>query len=507
MAVAIVGTPSIVAWDNETNTITIPVNCTGANGLAVLVGWRNGSGITMTGFTYAGNTMTRKGSPYSSASPIQTLDFFVMPSPTTGTNNVILTASDIIGLGTGGVVACYALSGVLVSGMTGTDLANEAVDPFTSVGNTLSSATGGLCLDLAIVADTDATGFTATAGQTSIGTASSADGQTLGGSSYKPGAASVSMSWTYGPASSFNATWRGLPIVADSGVNVNLTGLAITSGTTAPTVLHNNSTSLTGLAITTGRGTITTSTGYVGYPVTNATALTTTDSAYNGFSLPPADGDRSYWPTVVNSVALTPETVSGNATGRIASGPQTGTFTLVYYRLFNNTFYDRVVTLVDGTITNITLTGQQIQSSSGASFVRVDIGTTLTGLAITSGRGTPTLRVDNQDALTGLGITVQQGNLSVNSSNSASVGITGISMTSGVGTVTASGNTSNTLTGQQINVGRGNVTVVADSSNSTVNLPGLAINVGTSNIFATANVTVSYRTYHMLEYVLGNTNT
>lgn len=291
-------------------------------------------------------------------------------------------------------------------------------------------------------------------------------------------------------------------------VSVSLTGQAITSATTAPTVsaVANDSVTLTSQLITSNRGTLTVDSNYVGYPVTNATALTTTDSAYQGFILAPADGDRSYWPEIVNSVALVPETSGGNATGRVSSGPQTGVFTLYYYRLFNDTYYDRQVTLVDGTVTNITLVGQQIQSSSGASFVKVDIGIPVPGLSVTASQGTPTITVDNTDTLSSQLISVGQGSVNVTTNTAASIALTGQSITLGQGSVTASGNTSNQLAGFQVTVGQGALTVEADSSEISVNLPGLAITSGTSNVRSVGNVTPDYITYHNLEYVLRTGN-
>lgn len=322
------------------------------------------------------------------------------------------------------------------------------------------------------------------------------------GSTKSHAAANVALQSTWTEVASSDRQVTLAITTSNPDATVNLTGQAITSGQGTPTVTVVESVTLTGQQTTSSRGTLTVDSNYVGYPVTNATALTTTDSAYQGFILAPADGDRSYWPKIVNSETLTPETSGGNATGRITSGPQTGVFTLYYYRLFNDTYYDRQVTLVDGTVTNITLTGLQIQSSSGASFVKVDIGIPLPGLDITSAAGTPSVTVDNQDTLVGQQVSMGQGSVNVTTNTAASIVLSSQLITSGQGTVAASGNKTTTPQGQQISVGQGSVTVEADSSEISVDLVGQQITSGTSNMGAVGNVIPVYITYHNLEYVL-----
>jgi len=291
--------------------------------------------------------------------------------------------------------------------------------------------------------------------------------------------------------------------------STTLTGQDVTSGTTAPTVSILTGAILSGLQSTTGRGDPQVSSNYVGYNIIAANALQTVDSIFNLMGFTPADGDIIYLPTTVSAVTLVPELVLNGiyvATGRISSGPNTGTFQAIYYRLSNATYYDWQVTLVDGAVTSVVLTSQQIQTSSGASFVRVDIGVPVTGVASTTATTAPSVKVDDQVAITGQATTGSVGQLNVTTNGSVSTPLLGQSMTASIGSVAASGNASPNLAGQQINVGRGNITVQASSANATINLSSSPITTGTSNVVATANILRYYITYHMLEYVLGNTN-
>lgn len=402
------------------------------------------------------------------------------------------------------------------SGSLTTTATNDFLVAFTYDGDHASPGTGTLSAG---------TGFTSAAGDVSgaicrgeyrnVSTASSVAG------TFTHSAAGVhltsAMAFKEVPTTTVNLTGQSVTsattaptVTAQRSVNVtSITGQASTSATTAPTVTATRSVSptLSGRSVTLSQGIPSISSNYLGYYITASIALQTVDSIFANMGFAPADSDISYWPTTaVNGTVLVPEISGGSITGRISTGPQTGTFTAIYYRLSNNTFYDWVVTLVDGTVTSIVLVGQQITSSSGSSFVRVDISKGISGPAITAQQGTVSVTTTASPVLSGRSITSQQGSISVTTNTATSVSLVGQGMTLSQGSVSASGNASPTLTGQQISVGRGNVTVQASAANATVNLTGQAITTGTSDVRGVSNVTPYYITYHNLEYVLGNTN-
>jgi hypothetical protein len=231
----------------------------------------------------------------------------------------------------------------------------------------------------------------------------------------------------------------------------SVVGVQFTSNTSAPTVqikLEPN-VSLSGVEIETDRGhfdflyrlpisgqgindttgTVSVSTNYTGYPVTAATALTTTDSVFTGMGFSPADGDRAYWPNTVNSTTLVPETNAGNSTGRIASGPDTGSFITYYFRNIGGEYYTREVTLVNGQATNIFLSGQNLQSFRG--FVSVVGQTALTGGSITASEGALNVTVSDLQLLTSSSSTALPGALNVTLEPSVALPGRGISAVQG----------------------------------------------------------------------------
>jgi hypothetical protein len=210
-----------VAWTNGSATSpNVPVDCTGANFLFCFIDWRNTGTTTISSVAYAGNAMTRVGTVYQSASPRQDVDLFYIDNPTTGTNNIVATASAAIGGGgNDGVIYPFACSGVDLTTRFGTRVAFEAISPFTDLDLTLSAATGDLCVSLAFVNGTVTTLTVSDGTQTAIGLVAASSVNNTNAST-KAGAASVDMGWDYTLGASFNAVMIGIPVKAAAGGSV-----------------------------------------------------------------------------------------------------------------------------------------------------------------------------------------------------------------------------------------------------------------------------------------------
>jgi hypothetical protein len=206
-----------VAWTNGNATSpNVPVDATGANFLFFFVCWRNTGSVTISSATYAGNAMTRFGTVFVSASPRMDVDIFYIDNPTTGNNNIVVTASAAIGgAGNDGVIYPHALSGVDLATRFGTKQTYEAVTPFSALDITLSAATDDLCIDVAFVNGTVTT-LTADGGQTALGRINASSVNNTD-SSTEAGAATVNMGWDYTLISSFNAVQVGVPVKASAG--------------------------------------------------------------------------------------------------------------------------------------------------------------------------------------------------------------------------------------------------------------------------------------------------
>jgi hypothetical protein len=206
-----------VAWTNgSTTSPNVPVDCTGANFLFCLIAFRNTATTTISSATYAGNAMTRHGTVFQSASPRMDIDLFYIDNPTTGTNNIVATASAAIGgAGNDGVIYPHACAGVDLTTRFGTRQTFEAISPFSALDIALSSAAGELCIDLAFVNGTIST-LTADAGQSALGLIAASSVCNVD-SSTEAGAGTVNMGWDYTPSASFNAVQYGIPVTAAAG--------------------------------------------------------------------------------------------------------------------------------------------------------------------------------------------------------------------------------------------------------------------------------------------------
>lgn len=203
-----------VAWDDNTTTKALSIDGTGANALLVFVGWRNTASSTLTAHTYNGEAMTRVGTLFTSASPAQSIDVFVLADPATGANDVSITSSVALGFsGNDAAIVAHAVSGADIAGLITDDATDEAGSPFTSMGGSLDAVVGDLCFDFAMIMSTSATDLAPDAGQTSHATVASGTTAYVGSSS-ETGAALVSMGWTYGPEATYNASWRGICVAA-----------------------------------------------------------------------------------------------------------------------------------------------------------------------------------------------------------------------------------------------------------------------------------------------------
>jgi hypothetical protein len=214
MSVARIGGTGVAWTNNSTTSPNVPVDCTGANFCFFLLPWRNTGTTTISSATYAGNSMTRHGTVYQSASPRMDIDLFYIDNPTTGTNNIVVTSSAAIGgAGNDGVIYPFALSGVDLTTRFGTRQVFEASSPFSDTDITLTSAAGELCISIIIVNGTISTLTVSDGTQTALGLVAASSVNNTNAST-KAGAASVDMGWDFTPSASFNAVMYGIPIKA-----------------------------------------------------------------------------------------------------------------------------------------------------------------------------------------------------------------------------------------------------------------------------------------------------
>jgi hypothetical protein len=197
MAVAYVSNISGKTTPSASSITLANVVGSGGNIVVAMVSWRdNSAAIATSGATYGGNAMTQLGTDYdgAGANSGHAVFYYIDPS---GTADVVISFT---GANPPYIQATAAVfSGVNTSAPFGTVVENNATDssaPYETTTSAASSESGGLVVDLLTIRS-DITGLTIGADQTQI-SAQDQSATMFHRTSYEAGAASVTMSWSWG---------------------------------------------------------------------------------------------------------------------------------------------------------------------------------------------------------------------------------------------------------------------------------------------------------------------
>lgn len=216
--------PAVVASQPGSSTSNaapgaVSISGTGANCLVVFVAWRAGSGQTLNAVTYNSVSMTQvfnvsDGSVLTGGG----LACFRLVNPASGSNDVATSWSANPAASATVAIMLSDVDTTTPVNASGTAAQNANYDLVTV---DVASATGGLVLGAGCWRGGSDAGLTLTlgAGQTGIATVSS--GATYDdirlATSYEAGAATVTTSWTYAPALSYDGGIGSVALNAGAG--------------------------------------------------------------------------------------------------------------------------------------------------------------------------------------------------------------------------------------------------------------------------------------------------
>lgn len=189
-------------WSSGTTMTLSSVVGTGGNLVVACTTWRSNTGQTNTAATYGGNAMTRIGSEITSTGASLSCWYYI----TSSDGNVVFTYSAAPSNAQG---TALVFSGAHASSPIGTSATSASAATGTSTA-AVTSAADGLVLD-ALGLRSDPTGLTVGASQTQR-SAQEADSSVYHRTSTEPGAASVTMSWTW--TNSMGFVHMAIPIAA-----------------------------------------------------------------------------------------------------------------------------------------------------------------------------------------------------------------------------------------------------------------------------------------------------
>lgn len=221
--------------DPASGTLTLStVLGSGGNVVIAFTTWRSNTGQTCTGATYGGNAMTRIGTEITSTGASLTSFYYV----TSSDGDVVFTYS---AAPTNAQGTALVFSGVDTGSPIGTQQTSASAGTATTT-SAVTSATDGLCVDC-LGLRSDNTGLTIGAGQTQR-SAQEAASSVYHRTSTEPGAASVTMSWSW--TNSMGFVHMAVPInAAAAGSSITPAAGSLALSGAAPTVSVSGNISIT----------------------------------------------------------------------------------------------------------------------------------------------------------------------------------------------------------------------------------------------------------------------